>query len=158
MSLSWPRLRRRVIVLAGLAGVGWVCGAPSLKTYLTYKEHGDFVRISEFLDGKENSGGRAIVRTRPRDRTGLYFSLAVKAASLPDGAKVVVQVIRSTSPEVKTFELEAPRMPARAREMLVGLTGKDWNRPEGKPVAWRVRILDSAGGVIAAEQSFLWEK
>ena len=158
MSLCWSRFRRRVIVLAGLAGAGWGFGAPSLKTYLTYKKQGDFVRVSEFLDGKENSGGRAIVRTRPKDRTGLYFSLAVKAASLPDGAKVVVQVIRSTSPEVKTFELEAPRMPARAREMLVGLTGEDWSGPDDKPVAWRVRILDSAGGVIAAEQSFLWEK
>ena len=148
----WP-----IWLVTGLAGlVGYA--VPELQTRIVYKEHGDFVRLSEFFNGREDSSGRAIVRSQPNSRTGLYFSLNISGGvgQLPEGAKVFLDIVHPTLPEAKAFELIAPRMPVNSREMLVGLTGDDWTSPKGKPVAWRVRILDVSGGVLAAEQSFLW--
>jgi hypothetical protein len=153
MRLSWL-----VCLVTGLSGL--VCfAAPELQTRLVYKEHGDFMRLSEFFNGREDSSGRAIVRSQPKSRTGLYFSLNISGGvgQLPEGAKVVIDLVHPTLPEVKAFELIVPRTPVNSREMLVGLTGEDWTNPKDKLVAWRVRILDVSGGVLAAEQSFLWE-
>jgi hypothetical protein len=150
----WP-----IWLATGLAGlVGYA--APELQTRLVYKDHVDFVRLSEFFNGREDSSGRAIVRSQPKSRTGLYFSLNISGSvgQLPEGAKVLLDLVHPKSPEVKAFELIAPRTPDNSREMLVGLTGDDWTRTKGKPVAWRIRILDVSGGVLAAEQSFLWEE
>ena len=130
----------------------------SLKTSLAYKEHADFVRLSEFFNGRENTGRRAIVRSQPDSRTGLYFSLALKVAELPGGAKVKLEVVRTSAPEPKSFQMDLPQAPEGAREVLVGLTGEDWSGPDERPVAWRLQVLDVAGGIFASEKSFLWGK
>ncbi|MEK9985489.1 MAG: hypothetical protein VW879_12195 [Opitutae bacterium] len=51
-----------------------------------------------------------------------------------------------------------PQSSLTARELLVGLTGKDWSGPEERPVAWHLQLLDGEGEVFASEKSFLWEK
>ena len=53
-----------------------------LKTSLTYKEHSEFVRLSEFFNGLENTGQRLIVRSQSDSRSGLYFSLNLKVLEL----------------------------------------------------------------------------
>ncbi len=152
----------REFLFLGICGICLLArsmDAAALDVRLTYKGEGDFARLSEFLDGKENTGGVAIVRSQPAHRAGLYFSMIAedRVGQLPAGGKVSLEVVYPDMPKVKTFSLLLPRVPARAREMLVGLTGEDWPGAGHRPVAWRVRILDGKGKVIASEQSFLWE-
>ena len=142
-----------MLAVAGLTGAD-----VRLKTQLAYKEHADFVRVSEFLNGREHLGARAVVRTQPQSRTGLYFSLAVRVGELPAGSKVRVDVVRVASPEPQTHQLDLPQSPAKARELMVGLTGEDWGASDERPVAWCIQLLDAAGGVVASEKSFLWGK
>lgn len=153
---------RTTFFLSGLMSMlgvaGLTAGDIRLKTQLAYKEHADFVRVTEFLNGRENLGSRAVVRTQPQSRTGLYFSLAVRVGELPVGSKVRVDVIRVASPEPQEHQLDLPERPGKARELVVGLTGGDWSASDERPVAWRVQLLDAAGGLIASEKSFLWGK
>jgi len=145
-------------LVAGISGLS-SSAAPDLKTRLVFKEHADFMRLTEFFGRKENPSGRAIVRSQPRSRAGLYFSLNIArgVGELPKGAKVVLEFVHPKLPEVRSYELIAPRTPIESHEMLVGLTGEDWIGPAQKPpVAWRVQILDASGDVLASEQSFLW--
>lgn len=129
-----------------------------LKTSLTYKEHSDFVRLSEFFNGRENTGQRFIVRSQSDSRTGLYFSLSLKVLELPERATVHLDIVRNSSPEPHSFKMVLPQSSLTARELLVGLTGKDWSGPEERPVAWHLQLLDGEGEVFASEKSFLWEK
>ena len=70
-----------------------------LKTSLSYKEHADFVRLSEFFNARENTSQRLIVRSQSDSRTGLYFSLNLKVLELHERATVHLDIVRNSSPE-----------------------------------------------------------
>ena len=127
---------------------------------LRYLEAGAFKRISEYFTGRENPGSRLLCRSRPASRAGLYLilSLSERSRNLPEGATFLLEVIRPDSPEPKTFRIPVPAERPRGKEAYVGLTGEDWPDPEARPVAWRLRLLDSAGATLFDRKSFLWEK
>ncbi len=122
-----------------------------------YWTENDFLRIPEYFTGKEFFGKEVVVRTN-KGRAGLYFVLELNhsLARLPENSSVLIRVIRSDHPEAKRYELELPRKTTERREILLGITGGDWNSPKIKPVAWRIELQDKNGKLLAAKQSFLW--
>ena len=122
-----------------------------------YWTENDFLRIPEYFTGKEFFGKEVVVRTN-KGRAGLYFVLELNhsLARLPENSSVLIRVIRSDHPEAKRYELELPRKTTERREILLGITGSDWNSPKIKPVAWRIELQDKNGKLLAAKQSFLW--
>ena len=48
--------------------------------YTGWRTAASFKRISEYLDGKEHTGGEAVLRTHPDQRGGFYF--LVRAAKI----------------------------------------------------------------------------
>ena len=117
----------------------------------------DFLRVPEYFTGKEYFGKQVVVRT-DKGRAGLYFVLELNQplARLPENSSVLIRVIRSDHPEAKQYKLEVPRESTERSEILLGITGNDWNSPEIKPVAWRIELQDKNGKLLAAKQSFLW--
>ena len=117
----------------------------------------DFSRIPEYFTGKEYSGNQVIARTQD-DREGLYFVLELNQAlaTLPKSCEVLIEVVRSDGPDAKLYKFSIPDETKGRREVLLGITGEDWNSRKIKPVAWRIEIKDVSGKVIASKQSFLW--
>lgn len=126
-----------------------------------HMEAGQFQYIGEFFSGKERADNRVLLRTDAEERAGLYFiaELMPRLLEIPPGASLVADVIRSDSNEIHTHTFPLPTEPARSRIIYLGLTGGDW--PEGerrlRPVAWRLRLMDSNGAPVDTWSSFLWE-
>ena len=122
-----------------------------------YWTENNFLRIPEYFTGKEYFGKQVVLRT-DKDRAGLYFVLELNhpLANLPENSSVLIRVIRSDHPEAKLYKLELPRKTTERSEILLGITGSDWNSPKIKPVAWRIELQDQNGKLLAAKQSFLW--
>ena len=125
-----------------------------------YVEAKSFKRISEYFTGRENPGNRLLCRSRPADREGLYFILSLDEHSrkLPQGSQFVVEFIRPDDPETQTIRIPVPEKRPRGKEIYLGLTGDDWQDKTARPVAWRLRLVDASGEVIAERKSFLWER
>jgi hypothetical protein len=124
-----------------------------------YFEAKSFKRISEYFTGRENPGNRLLCRSRPAERAGLYFILSLDEHSrkLPQGAQFVVEFIRPDDPETKTIRVPVPEKRPRGKEIYLGLTGDDWPDKTARLVAWRLRLVDASGEVLAERKSFLWE-
>lgn len=125
-----------------------------------YVEAKSFKRISEYFTGRENPGNRLLCRSRPAERAGFYFILSLDEHSrkLPQGTQFVVEFIRPDDPETKTIRVPVPENRPRGKEVYLGLTGDDWSDKTARPVAWRLRLVDASGEVLAERKSFLWER
>lgn len=122
-----------------------------------YMPAASFVRVSEYFNGKENTRGATILRTRPDSREGFYFNVRAKTDTAIELAWVEIQVISPASPEPRT-ESFAISLPRGSHLIRFGLTGADWPGPEARPVAWKLRLLSADGAELATEQSYLWSK
>jgi len=122
------------------------------------KEANDFRRISEYLGGDENTGGRIILRTDAEDRGGRYFLLTIAAPekSIPAESRFVLDYIL---PGMKQAEQVTFTVPAsqQTREVLLGMTGDKEPAKDDELLAWRIRILDTSGNTLAEKHSYLWE-
>ena len=118
----------------------------------------DFLRVPEYFTGKEYFGKQVVVRT-DEGRAGLYFVLEFSQPllTIPANSSVLIRVIRSDYPEAKLYKFEIPRKTNKRSEVLLGITGNDWDSPEIKPLAWRIELQDKNGKLLVAKQSFLWE-
>lgn len=142
-----------ILVAHGLAGV-------SVKSAYS-REMGaeDFERISEFFTGQENTSGRLILRSQPDSRDGIYFILLLDtpAASLPAGSVFKGEVIRSDRSLPLAFEWKVPAQAKSGKEVLLGLTGADWNSEAINATAWRITLVDANGNSLAEFKSYLWQ-
>ncbi|MDX2109269.1 MAG: hypothetical protein SFY80_03405 [Verrucomicrobiota bacterium] len=120
---------------------------------------GEFQRISEFFTGKENTSGRAILRTQADERDGLYFiiKLDTPASQFPDGASLKLDLVTTARKDVITYTLPINSSQSDGRTMLVGFTGSDWRGPGIRPLAWHVTLVDAKGATLTEHKSFLWE-
>jgi len=121
-----------------------------------YREAGSFVGIGEYFGQPESTGNRVVWRSQPASRGGYYWLIRARSDVAVPEATVEIAVIRpgQTDPEFHRFQAELPA--ARSVVLLPGLTGGDWPDAAVRPLAWRIRILDSTGTARAVEQSFLW--
>lgn len=120
----------------------------------------DFVRISEYFTGKENSSGRLILRTDPADRAGYYFIISLAwhpGVTLPAGTQADVDYIRGDDPRPRHAHFVFTGNTGTFTEILLGLTGPDWTDKNLKLTAYKVTLKDADGKLLADRQSFLWQ-
>ena len=123
----------------------------------SYRTADSFMRISEYFNGREDTGGATLLRTQPARRDGYYFLVRVKTTAPIEIAWIETQVVTPASPEPRTDSF-AVSLPAGSHVIQLGLTGTDWPSPKAVPVAWKLRLLSSEGKELASEQSYLWSK
>ena len=122
-----------------------------------WREAASFKRISEYFNGRENTGGEVVLRTHADQRTGYYFLVRLANPGAERAVRVHLLII---NPESATpLEYNFPTsLPSRETILNLGLTGADWAGAKVNPVAWKLEILNQAGHLLATEQSYLWEK
>jgi len=125
-----------------------------------YREASSFVRLSEYITGKEAPDPDWIARTHESDRGGLYYIITFDEPleKIPEGAVAELSILGAESPEPIVYRIPLPGSKERTKRLLLGLTGPDWpDDPEAAyPTAWEMRLLDGAGHVLAEKQSFVW--
>lgn len=121
-------------------------------------EEVQFKRIGEYLTGKEDTGGRVIIRSDREERTGYYFTLVLdeNVRKLPKGTFIVGEFFTPQSLDAQTRDFVLPNKRPSTKEVFIGLTGKDWPQNSGVPSAWRFTIKDANGNIMAEKQSYLW--
>jgi hypothetical protein len=128
-----------------------------VRVFSGWREAASFKRISEYFDGKENTGGEVLLRTHPDQRGGYYFLVRLDNPGAPVATKLHLYVVTPDSATPREFTFAAP-VPGGQTVYNLGLTGADWPDSKINAVAWKLQVLDSSGKVIATEKSYLWEK
>jgi hypothetical protein len=129
-----------------------------VRVWSGYRTAETFDRISEYLDGQENTSGETVLRSQPAQRDGFYFLVRLKNASdAIAGARVELSVITPASATARTLTFTAD-LPAGQHVFECGLTGADWPDATAHPVAWRIVVHAPGGAELASTQSFLWSK
>ena len=146
-----------LLLLLFLPATVRAAGPEIVRVFTGWRDAASFQRVTEYLDGRENTGGIIVLRTQPGARAGFYWLVRLKNDGEPlAGAKFELQVITPTSPETKTFTFSAD-VTAGSPLYQLGLTGADWPDAKARPAAWRLRLLTADGRTLIGEQSFLWE-
>ena len=152
------RLALTLALLLGSAGISRAAEVEFVRVWPGWRDAASFERISEYFDGKENSGSQALLRSHPEIRAGFYFlARAANSGAAQPSAKLILSVIKPASPRalVYTFPIV---LPAGETVFNVGLTGDDWAGPKVHPVAWKIEIVATDGRLLGVQKSFLWEK
>ena len=128
-----------------------------VRIYTGWREAASFKRISEYFDGKENTGGEAVLRTHPDQRAGFYFLVRVTNPGAPRTVTARLALITHTAaqPVAHTFVTD---LKSGDTVFHLGLTGADWPDAKADPVAWKLELTDADGKVLVTEKSYLWEK
>tara|TARA_B110000495_G_C22978780_1_gene575151 strand:- start:246 stop:713 length:468 start_codon:yes stop_codon:yes gene_type:complete len=115
-------------------------------------------RIPEYFTGKEYVGNRIYCRSS-EEKEGLYFSFTInkKFRDLPPKTNIFLSIIRFGGAELQQFKFTLPMIDNGKREILLGLTGKDWVRKENKPIAWQIEFKNSKDELLFFKKSFLWD-
>lgn len=133
-------------------------GVTFVRVWPGYRAAESFDRISEYFTGRENTGGRTVLRSQPDQRAGFYFLVRLKnAGAVVAGAAFELNVISPASATPRRFTFKAS-LPAGEHVFDCGLTGADWPNAKAHPVAWKLVLRASDGAVLAETQSFLWSK
>ncbi len=122
-----------------------------------WREAASFKRISEYFDGRENTGGQQVVRTHPDQRAGYYFVVRTTGTAAPGPVTIKLQFITAAKAAPQTHAFAAD-LKAGNNVLNLGLTGADWPDAKANPVAWKLEIVATDGRVLATEESYLWEK
>jgi hypothetical protein len=121
-----------------------------------YRTPESFERISEYVTGRENTGGQTVLRSQPARRDGFYFLVRLKNTGDPiAGASMELNVITPVSATPRTLTFTAD-VPAGQHVFECGLTGADWPDAKAHPVAWNIVIRAPGGAELARTQSYLW--
>ena len=123
-----------------------------------YIEAEAFMRVGEYLTGKENLGNRVIVRTDRNERAGYYFVLILdgQVRDLPAGTYIEGEIYSPESLDAQEHTFKLPSKLPKSKEIFIGLTGEDWPVKNATPAAWRFTLKNSNGDVLATEKSYLW--
>jgi hypothetical protein len=129
-----------------------------VRVFTGWRDAASFKRISEYFDGKENTGDETVIRTHPEQRTGYYFLLRLVNPGAPLPVRIQLQLIWPGAPAPRTTVFPA-ELKSGSGVYQLGLTGPEWQDVKSQPVAWQLQVLAADDGrVLAAEKSYLWEK
>ncbi len=128
-----------------------------VRVFTGWREAASFKRISEYFDGKENTGGEIVLRTNAEQRGGYYFLTRIANPGAPVEAKLVLQIVLPGNVTPRTFTFPAS-IPTKDTVFNLGLTGTDWPDKKVNPVAWKLDVVTADGRTLATEKSYLWEK
>ena len=124
-----------------------------------YMHEDQFIRIGEYMTGKEEQGKRLILRTNPDVRDGYYFTLILdeQLRRLPQGVTIEGEFHTPKSLDVQTHTFKLPNSRPKTKEIFVGLTGEDWPYGDSRvPSAWRFTLKDANDQVLGTAKSYLW--
>jgi hypothetical protein len=76
------------------------------------------VVISEYFDGKENSGSIAVLRTHPDQRSGYYFLVRTSNPGAARSIKASLEVITAANPKPVAYSFPGELKSPRHREKL----------------------------------------
>jgi hypothetical protein len=128
-----------------------------IRVFTVWRDAASFKRISEYFDGRENTGGATVLRTHPDQRAGCYFLVRIANPGAPAAVKINVQMITPTESRPKTHTFET-NLKSGETVLNLGLTGADWPDAKANPVAWKLDVVAADGRVLATEKSYLWDK
>jgi len=128
-----------------------------VRAFSGWRDAASFKRISEYFDGKENTGHETVLRTHAAERAGYYFLVRTNNPGAPVAAQLKLQLIAPTEPKLRNFNFSADLKSGEA-VLNLGLTGSDWPDAKANPVAWKLDVVAADGRVLATEKSYLWEK
>ena len=128
------------------------------KVYYRFLTNEQLTRVPEFFTGREFTGSQLLYRTSNK-KEGLYFFIPLNAQvdKIPDQVKVILSVIRSGEKKVEDFEFQISEISKTKKELLLGITGDDWNSKNVKPIAWKLVFEDLNNKMIFYKKSFLWD-
>lgn len=128
-----------------------------VRVFTGWRDAASFKRISEYFNGRENTGPETVIRTHPGERAGYYFQLRLKqSGSASAQVRFQLTLILENSSAPRTFAFPAELKPGTNLFQL-GLTGPDWPDSRLSPVAWHLEVFSDSGQVLAGEKSYLWE-
>ena len=128
-----------------------------VRVFTGWREAASYKRISEYFDGRENTGGETLLRTHPDQRAGFYFLVRVANPGAPASVTFNLQVISATNAKPVNYAFPA-ELRNGAAVLDLGLTGADWPDPKANPVAWKIELKNADGSLLATEKSYLWDK
>ena len=157
---NFPVITRtsRVILLSLALGAAAAFGADItiVPVFTGWREADSFKRISEYFNGKENTGGQLILRTHPDQRDGYYFLVRVNHSGGTVDVQAVLHVITPDTATPRIFKFTTALTDGKIL-LNLGLTGPDWSDRKINPVAWKIDLLASDGQLLASGKSYLWE-
>jgi hypothetical protein len=151
------RVPALLLLFVALVGSAAAADVRITRAFTGWRDAASFKRISEYFDGKENTGGQTLLRSHADQRGGYYFLVRAQNAGAARPATLFLQVITPTDSKTKTYTFRS-ELKAGDTVFNVGLTGDDWADPKANPVAWKIDLLGADGKVLATEKSYLWEK
>ena len=127
------------------------------RVFSGWRDAASFNRISEYFNGKENTGGAIVVRTHPEQRAGFYFLVSAVNSGSPIAVKINLELIAPDDHKPRTYTFAAD-LKAGKNVLNLGLTAGDWPDAAANPVAWKIDLVGPDGQTLAGEKSYLWEK
>ncbi len=128
-----------------------------VRVFTGWRTAASFKRISEYFDGRENTGGVTVLRTHPDQRAGYYFLVRTSNPGPAHSVQAHLEVITAATAEPVVHNFSANLKPGET-VLDLGLTGPDWPDARTSPVAWKLELTAPDGRVLATEKSYLWEK
>ena len=95
-----------------------------------------------------------------KNRSGLYFEFlnTKEISDSTPSAAFILQVIDSSQLKPKKFVFDIPNNIKEKTEVLLGLTGPEWNTEETRLIAWKLSLVEpEQEDPITLSQSALWE-
>jgi len=117
----------------------------------------DLVRPVEAVGGVATTGNRTVLQTDPAVRAGVHVEIALNlpAARRRTVARAVLDWYAPGEATARETVFVVPAGGLAGPDLTLALTGA--GDPGVLPVAWRVRLLDATGGIVAHRASFLWD-
>ena len=158
----------RILSLCGIVSGAMGLAAPAaiasdaapveiVRLWTAYRSAQSFARLGQLPKVDHEPGDAIVLRSQPDARDGYYFTVRLRGDNIPDGS-VVLQVVPPDAAKARVFTFPYAAGGRDSVQLLVGLTGSDWTFGELMPLAWKLEVVDSAGTVVAGQESFLWRK
>lgn len=126
-----------------------------VRVWPSYRTADSFFRLTEYFGAPESPVVDTLLRSQPTDRAGYYWLVRTRAAAAQPSARYELSFVPPGAIAPVTYIF--PHDLAAGRHVTqLGLTGGDWPDPAGRPLAWRITLLDAANTILATQHSFLW--
>lgn len=127
----------------------------------TYRTEDSFKGIVEAFSQRESKGGRCILRTDEKERSGFYLTVKFNhsLSLIPPHSKIRVSFITQHAPQEVRYELEIPEIWHSLifqNELILGITDHPQFSSSTKIIAWQVELLDPQGAILTTQKSFAW--
>ena len=147
-----------LISLLGLLDINANVSQSPLKIQIRFHPENDFVRLSEFFTGRENTGNFTILRSQKR-RSGLYFYVPLEESKIKVEKihSFKLSIIDSRNLTSRNFKFQMSRKGKRQKRILLGITGDDWDEKDDRLIAWEIKILGENDKDFQVAMSSLWQ-